>query len=505
MQSGPFGLIRSFALRTALPSLALWFATAVTSSSAGGEDLAAWSELIDRRLGERQAAAGVRAAPLIEDGAFLRRVSLDLIGRVPTVAETREFLADRGAGKDRELVRRLIGSPAFARHWATIWRRRWIPEADAPQFEFLADDADEWLTAKLRARTPHDRLVAQLLVGVETDEESKTGRSGARAFLVAGEDKPENLAAHATRAFLGVNLDCAQCHDHPFARWTRDQFWETAAFFARPTVEKDASPRFTSQIPETERVVDAKFLATPAPAWPATHDRDSGRRVWAQWAASPENPFFARHAVNTIWAQLLGHGLVEPLDDLSATDPQGDPKLLDDLARRLIAGRFDTAQLIEACVLTDAYRRAHTGATRETASVSKDETQGATSSGDIDRFLFAEGPVRALTGEQAYDSLRTAAGLPVLRDDLARREAVSERRAFGRRFLTDRPAAAERSILQALELMNGRTVVEATDPDRSPLVIAAAEGPLESTADRIELIFLATLAREPSADELTAY
>lgn len=458
-------------------------------------DAARLARRIDARLAERWAAAGVRPAEPLDDAGYLRRVSLDLIGRIPTVQETRSYAADKSPDKRRKLVSRLLASPLYARHWGTLWRRRWIPEADTQQFEFLVDDVDDWLAAKLHKRVPYDRIVAELLNGPEGASKTPGDQAGARAFLVAGEEKPENLAAHATRAFLGINLDCAQCHDHPFARWTRDEFWQTAAFFARPEVAAGGMVQFAVTIPETDRRVTAKFLTAPSPEWPTAIDRDTGRRALAEWIVAPDNPFFARHAVNTIWLNLFGNGLVVPLDDLSVAAPEGDPKLLAELAEVLSkpgsqGGAYDVTRIVEACVLSQTYQLQHRGA--------------AAKDGTVDELLFARSPVRALSGEQLYESIRTAAGLPALRDDLARHEALVERRSWGRQFLADRAAAAERSILQALKLMNGRTVTDAADPTFGPLLIAAVDGPFPSPEDRIDLIFTATLNRSPTDDERAA-
>lgn len=390
----------------------------------------------------------------------------------------------------------MLASPLYARHWGTIWRRRWIPEADAPQFEFLVDEVEDWIATKIHSRTPYDRVVAELLNGPDPAHATPGYESGARGFLVAGEDKPENLAAHATRAFLGINLDCAQCHDHPFARWTRDQFWQTAAFFARPETGEDKSLRFATKIPETDHVVTAKFLTAPRIVWPEDLDRDSGRRALAAWIIAPSNPFFARHAVNTVWVSLFGNGLVVPLDDLSVAAPEGDPKLLAELAELFVQEGFDISKVVEACVLSETYLLSHNGAVSDSAA----QAGGP----KVDELFYAEVPVRALTGEQLYDSIRTAAGLPTLRDDLARREALIERRSWGRQFLTERAATAERSILQALKLMNGATVAQAGDPLLGPLITAVVEGPFATSESRVELVFAATLNRAPTIDERSA-
>lgn len=468
-------------------------AAAVASTPAVDDSVrrAAW---IDARLRTRQEQLGIIPAPTVDDAAFLRRVTLDLIGRVPTVAETRDYLSDPSPDKSRRLVGRLLASPLFARHWAIIWRRAWIPQADTPQFAFLAEDADYWLADRIRERTPHDRIVAQLLKVSSTGElRPPAGLATPRVFLVAGEFKPENLAANSARAFLGVNLDCAQCHDHPFARWTRDEFWQTAAFFTSPPEDGDDSTTLEIKIPETERTVTARYLVDRPVSWPQQLTAETGRRVFADWVTAHDNPYFARHAVNTVWAQLFGAGLVEPLDDLTRDDPAGDPEFLRLLSEEARAADFDLTRLIEACVLTDAYRRDTSGLTNRSDLVSTSEQE---------RFAFAEMPIRALSGEQLFHSLRTAAGFPPLRDDLARHEAGAVRRAFAGKFRIDRAASAQRSVLQALSLMNGDVTSAAVDAESGPLVVAVAEGPFDSVEQRAETLFLAALNRLPEPGEL---
>lgn len=486
---------KSFVTKNLLTTLLL---VCVTSTAHGAtpsvDDAALRAARIDERLQARQEQLGITPAPLVDDARYLRRVTLDLIGRVPTVAETRDYLADPSPDKSRRLVGRLLASPLFARHWATIWRRAWIPQADTPQFTSLADDADYWLAERIREHAPHDRIVRQLLQ-VSSTQEPKTpsGRATPRVFLVAGEFKPESLAANSARAFLGVNLECAQCHDHPFARWTRDEFWQTAAFFAAPTQDGGEPTTLKIKIPETERTVAARYLVDRPVPWPKQITVDTGRQVLADWITARDNPFFARHAVNTAWAQLFGAGLVEPLDDLARDDPMGDPEFLQQLAEETLAADFDLTRFIESCVLTDAYRRTTSGLTNRS---------GRTTTLEEERFAFAQMPIRALSGEQLFDSLRTAAGFAPPRDDLARHESGSARRAFAGKFRIDRAESAQRSVLQSLSLMNGEVTSAAVDARNGPLVVAVAEGPFDSLEQRAETLFLAALNRLPEASEL---
>lgn len=269
-----------------------------------------------------------------------------MVGRIPTAAEVRAFIEDRGANKRAELVHRLLGSGGHARHWAAVWRREWIPQSPAAG----GGEVESWIASRLRDNAPFDRVVRELL----TAQAVRTPESAPQTFLVASEFKPENLAANTTRAFLGINLDCAQCHNHPFARWTRDQFWETAAFFARP---RAGAAALELAVPGARtKVVRPRLLSDENIAWPAAIEPDTGRAVLATWVTRKDNPYFARNAVNRVWAQLFGSGLVEPLGDLSGDNPARHPELLDELAKAFADSGFDLKCLVAALTQTRAYQ-----------------------------------------------------------------------------------------------------------------------------------------------------
>ncbi|HEY1189317.1 MAG TPA: DUF1549 domain-containing protein [Gemmata sp.] len=446
--------------------------------------------LIDTRLGAEWRKAGVKPAPVVDDATFLRRASLDLSGHIPTAAEVRDFLADPAPDKRAKLVTRLIESGGHTRHMATFWRRTWMPQADTPEFARLADDFEAWVAARVQENAPYDRMVRELL----TLPESATARRGAVSpvgFFAASESKPENLAANATRSFLGVNLDCAQCHNHPFARWTRDQFWQTAAFFAPPTKDKSgkaAPPELT--IPNTKKALAPELLDGTAPKWPEMLASDTGRQLLAGWLTAKDNPYFARNAVNRLWANMYGTALVEPLDDLSGdsgnTGYHAD--LLKELGDAFAASGFDLKYITRALVLTKAYQLS--------ALTSEDSPS--------DPRLFARMPVRGLTGEQLYDSLRTAAGLPAERADTGRGLGLEGRKRFAAQFHVERTVSAERSITQALSMMNGRLTTDLTDPTKNPTLGGVASAPFLDTKGKVETLFFAVLGRKPTAKEQKA-
>jgi hypothetical protein len=471
--------------KSQLSIIALLLAWAGTPSvlKAAQPDPADLAVKIDNHLVARWDAETVKPAAPADDAAFIRRVYLDLAGRIPTVAEVREFLGDRAPDKRPKLVSRLVESGAHFRHMATFWRREWIPQTDTPQFAGLADEVDGWLAAKLRDGEPYDRIVRELM----TAKRAKAGPGTPTTFLAASENKPENIAANTTRAFLGINLDCAQCHDHPFARWTRDQFWETTAFFARPSAATNLEKvKFEVTIPSTKKTVGPRFLADPQPQWPDVLDPDTGRTVLATWVTAKDNPYLAKNAVNRVWANLFGTGLVEPLDDLSGENPASHPELLNELAKAFADSGFDLKYLTTAIVLTKAYQLSSTTAT----------------GGSANPRLFALSGVRGLTGEQLYDSLRVAAGLPPERDDLGSASVVRDRKRFADKFRVERAGTAQRSILQALSLMNGKLTAELTAVEKTPTLRAVADAPFLNTAGKVEALFLAALGRRPTADEL---
>jgi hypothetical protein len=463
--------------------------------AAAPPDPAALAARIDQRLAAGWEGAGIKPAEPADDATFVRRAYLDLVGRIPTVAETRAFLADKSADKRAKLIDSLLGSGGHTRHAATFWRRVWIPQADTPQFARLSDGFEEWLAARLAENAPYDAIVRELLVapsGRPMRGYRVEGGLAAQAFFAASESKPENLAANAARAFLGVNLDCAQCHDHPFARWTREQFWQTAAFFAPPTAATDGkATRLELDIPGTKKTVTAAVLTGKDRALPTELKPATGAKVLAEWVTEKDNPFFAKNAANRLWADLFGTGLVEPLDDLGGENAPSHPELLDELGKAFADSGYDLKYLTKALVLTKAYQLSST----------RPDGRSPTS----DARLFASMPVRGLTGEQLYDSLRVAAGLPVERDDLDPLNALRQRKQFAAQFHTGRAATAQRSIIQSLALMNGSTTAALTDPAKTPILASTADAPFLDTRGKVEALFLAALGRRPTERELTSF
>jgi len=326
------------------------------------------------------------------------------------------------------------------------------------------------------------------------------------AFYFVNENKPENLAAATTRTFLGVKLECAQCHAHPFAKWSRDQFWEFAAFFAgiqpgnvrggiQPIPNNNNPGPRTIKIPGTDKVVKAKFLSGQEPAW---KDSDSSRMVLADWVTSAANPYFAKAAVDHIWGYFFGVSLLEPIMEPNDDSPITYPELLDEMARQFTEQNFDLKFLIKAIVHTEAYQRASTGLTRATKE---------------DYNLFTRMPVRGLTPEQLFDSVAEAthyqqAGMS-MNNNLQpfNNQPLTPRSQFLGKFTNqDRRHETQTSILQALFLMNGKFLAEQIKPENNGsfqtlLNSMDVSGKPLPTAKRVESLYVWVLARLPRPEE----
>lgn len=473
--------------------MAVWPCIAAEPRDAQTRDALAMAARIDQHVAARWKEANVRPATLSSDAEFLRRVYLDLAGRIPSVTEARTFLDDPRPDKRVRLIDRLLDSPRYAAHFTSLWRNLLLPEAATNfQLGFQLGGFENWIRKHLAANTPYDQMVRELLTASLEQPNDRTAlvaqnqNASPSAYYVAKEFQAENLAAATSRVFLGVKIECAQCHDHPFASWKRDQFWQTAAFFSGLREQRgERSDRRQIAIPGTGRTVQAMFLDGKSPEWKS---EKSSRETLADWMTSADNPFFARAAANRVWGQLLGVGVVDPVDDMGTDDNKpSHPELLDELARDFAAHKFDLKYLFRVVANTRTYQLSSVG----------DRTQD-------DPRLLARAPLRGLTPEQLWDSVAEATrysspagaanpfgGPPSNRGEFLAKFANQSEKA----------TEAQTSILQALTLMNGAVIAEATDLRRSELLSAVVDAPFLDTSAKIEALYLATLTRKPKDHE----
>ncbi len=446
-------------------ALAAFVLAAPARAADPAADLAA---AIDKHLAADWAVRGVVPAAPADDAEFCRRVHLDLIGRAPRVSETLDFLEAKAADKRAKLVDRLLGTAPHAAHFAAVTRATWLPQTVAGNnFAGFGFQLEGWLRKQYRDNVPADRTVRKLLeVPYTVQVNGPVGNSfrfvqspgndpenvAVVGFYQANEAKAENVAAAVSRLFVGVKLECAQCHDHPFAPYTKEQFWEFAAFFAdlgrAPSMVAPGGPQAGKNritIPNSTNVVVAKFFDGTSPEW---NEVMTPRQELAGWLTSRQNPYFARNLANRMWAHFFGVGITDPVDEPGDNNAPSHPELLDELGKAFAAGGFDNRLLIRAITRTKAY---------QLSSRMSHPTQA-------DTRRFARMNVRGLTPAQLFDSLVSATGY---REPSQFRtntfngfvQPNNPRSVFLNRFTsTDRPTETSTTILQALMLMNGSFV-----------------------------------------------
>jgi hypothetical protein len=482
---------------------ALLIGAATAPAKDNVKDARALAERIDRYLALRWERDMVTPAAPADDAEFIRRASLDIAGKIPPVARDRHFLKDTSSDKRLKLIEDLLDSPGYATNMMHIWRALLLPETDTNfDIRYLQPAFEVWLRRQFEANVGYDKLVRQLLTVPFGNQQNGmavptayggTDNSSPVAFYQAKEAKPENLAATTARLFLGARLECAQCHDHPFARWKREQFWGLAAFFAglqQPQGQgffgpiSEAADRREITIAGTDRVVQANFLDGSEPRWKY---KVGPRVTLADWMTSAQNPYFAKAAVNRMWAHFFGMGIIDPVDDFNDKNEPSHPELLDDLAREFAAHDFDLKFLIRAIVSTKAYQL-----TSAASDVSQDDPR-----------TFSRMAVKGLTPAQLYDSLVQATGF---RDPTPANQKLYDVQSTRAVFLAKFGAQEKRteyqtSIPQALALMNSQLIADVTSLQRSETLGAVAEAPFLDAGAKVEALFMAALSRKPRPEE----
>jgi hypothetical protein len=467
---------------------------------------------------------GLQAAPdkskWADDETYLRRISLDIAGQLPSPVAVTTFVLDPAGDKRIQAARRLLGSQQYGENWGRYWRDVVLFRRSEDRALIVSKPLEEFLTAEInRGAGWHDIARAMITATGDVLEDGRTG------LIMAQMGQTEEIAAEVSRIFLGVQIQCAQCHDHPTDRWKRQQFHELAAFFPRiavrpkltatprsfEVVSVDFAPRFAR--PGMQRratlehymsdvndpasrgtLVQPKFFVNGQS--PAAGLRDQQRRsTLADWMSDPANPWFAKAYVNRIWAELVGEGFYEPIDDLGLERTCSAPRTMTFLAEQFAAHRYDMRWLLETIVATGAYQR---GSQPHPHAV---ETP------------FAANCSQRLRGDQLYDALLTALELPELsRLPLGRpagnpmyRGLGSPRMLFGQTFGYDPSAPRDEvagSIPQALFLMNSPLVRAAISANRREAGLGKLLTEYDNDRVVVSELYLRCLARQPRASEM---
>ncbi len=471
----------------------------------------AWKPLpqnnyIDQLIDAKLQRLKIQPSPAVDDATFLRRVSEDLTGQLPTAEEIRAFLKDPASStaKRAKMIDNLMARKSYVDHWTLKWgdllqnNRKYL--GDKAVWEFR-----EWIRESVASNKHYDVFVRELLLSRGSSNENPA----TNYYRVTRDPKP--TMEKTTQLFLGVRMVCTQCHDHPFERWTQNQYYEMTSFFStvglRPGFESgeeivyDKRDDFDVHHPKDDRVMRPKFLvaATTASLAPTPLPADANRReAFANWITSKDNPFFAKSMANRLWSYFLGKGIIDPVDDIRASNPPSNEALLNALTKDFKDHDFDVRHLIRTIVNSRVYQ----------ASIATNEWNRT------DSINFSHAIPRRLNAEQLMDALTQATGVrpnfPEVPADTTAEEFPDPHVGkdgfldlFGRPP-RESPGESERktdlSLPQALNLVNGKTISDSI-ADPNGLVAKAL---IAGATDRalLEDLYLATLSRLPTPNEL---
>ncbi|WP_231943606.1 DUF1549 domain-containing protein [Aeoliella mucimassa] len=472
---------------------------------------------IDRLVDEKLKRTKTLPSPVADDYAFVRRVYLDLTGLPPTTDQIAQFVDNtRDSQTKRDaLVDQLVGSPSYVEHWSNKW-------ADLLQVngKFLGREGAtafrQWIRDEISGNTPYDEFVAKIITA------SGSNRENPAASYYKILRTPEDTMENTTHLFLSTRFNCNKCHDHPFERWTQDEYYEMAAYFSQVTRERDPEsgdrtiggtavegnkPLFevVADASQGEMVHERTGQVTP-PSFPYEVSYESPnnatrRQELAAWITSPDNPYFARSYANRLWGYLLGTGIIEPIDDIRAGNPPSNPELLDYLTNEFVSSDFDTQHLVKLICKSDTYQR----------SVASNDW-------NVDDTLnFSHARPRRLPAEVLYDAVHqvtgTAMHLPGVPAGTRAAALPDSGIKLADGFLDNlgRPAresACECERVNEMQLgpvmafVTGPTIGNAISNGENTIAhLAAAD---TSDAVLIEEIYLRILNRPPISDETTA-
>lgn len=458
---------------------------------------------IDGHVWDKLKALGVTPSEPAPEATFHRRAYLDVIGRLPTPDETRAFLSDTNPKKREKLIDELLDRPEYADFWANKWADLIRPNPYRVGIKAVFN-LDAWLRDSFRKNKPYDQFVRELLTA-----RGSTFHNGA-AVMFRDRREPDEIATIASQLFLGVRLDCAKCHHHPFEVWGQDDFYSFAAFFARvghkgtglsPPISGGeefvfAAPAGQVKHPVTGEVMPTKPLLGKTVDVPEDGDP---REALADWVTAPDNPFFARVIVNRVWADLMGRGIVEPVDDLRATNPPSNGPLLDALAADFRDNGYDLKKLIRTICTSHAYGL---------SSIPNDRNAG-------DGRNYSRHYRQRLRAEVLLDAVCDVTGV---KESFAAMPAGSRAMelwtvrsqsvfldSFGRPDPNQDPPCertTDTTVVQALHLMNAPGVQDKVTADAGRAAKLAASK--KSNAEVVEEVYLLVYGRPPTDDEKAA-
>jgi hypothetical protein len=440
-------------------------------------------------------ALGLQPSGTCTDAEFARRAYLDVIGELPSPDEARAFRWDRDPNKREKLIDALLEQPEYVDFWTMKWadllRCSRQSLTDKGMYSFY-----RWIHQSVAENKPWDQFARELLLA----RGSGYKEGPANYFRVAS--KPEDLAETTAQAFLGVRVQCARCHNHPYEKWTQSQYYELAAFFARVKLkqgddpeERDVYLASTGEVKHPRTGKEMTPTALDAAPIPADFAGDR-RRALVDWLTSPRNPYFAHELVNRVWRHFMGRGLVDPVDDLRATNPPSNEALFDWLAQDFVQHGFDVKELIRTITRSQTYQ------------LSSQPARG----NERDTRYYSHFPFKRLGAEQLLDALTAATGVPEkfggfplgTRADQLPDSTVPSYflDVFGRparQITCECERTSEPTVAQVLHLMNSAGMNEkiAAKNGRVAALLAASLPPRRI----VDELYLASLSRFPTLEE----
>jgi hypothetical protein len=448
---------------------------------------------IDELVGAKLRKLRIRPAGICNDEVFLRRVSLDISGRIPSDDEYRGFRDDRAPDKRARLVDRLLERKEFAEIWAMNWAELLMVHTTLDMSHKSVFLYSNWLTEQIAKNVPIDRMARELLTA-----SGGTFSNPPTNFYQVEKDTLKT-AENVAQVFLGIRVQCAQCHNHPFDRWTLDDYYSFAAFFAqigrKPAEDYRETIVFDRRGGEVRHPVRGQVMAPKLLGGPVPDVQGKDRRaVLAAWLTSPDNPFFARSIANRIWAYFFGQGIVEPVDDFRVSNPPINPELLAELATRFVAYHYDFRRLVRDICNSHAYQRA----TRADGDLAAQRN-------------FAEARIRRLRAEILLDCVSQVtetkdkfAGLPrgahavEIADGTTTNYFLTTFGRSPRETVCACEVRTEPTLSQALHLLNGETVERKITAGG---VVARMLAEKKKPGEILRALYVRCYVREPSADE----
>jgi hypothetical protein len=459
---------------------------------------AAWKSphFIDQHVASKWKKLNLLPSDRSDDATFMRRATLDVTGKLPTADEAREFLSNKATGKRTALIDSLLQRPEYADYFALQWADllRVDQEVLGTKSAYMFDS---WLRQTFRDNMPYDQFVRELITA-----QGGSNRNSATNFYKAF-PKPNDLTIAVSQVFLGVRLECARCHHHPYEHWGQDDFFGMSAFFPRVKQKKAAdggavlfiTDRGDVKHPKTNAVVAPKVLLGEPLDVPVTEDR---RLQLAEWMTSPDNSFVARTMANRVWTHFMGRGLVEPIDDMRATNPATNELLLDSLAAEFVKYKFDVKQLMGSIMTSDVYQLSslpNSTNVRDTRNYSRTYRKRLSAEVLLDAVCDVTGEPSEFAGVphgtravQLWNNRLPSSFLDVF--GRPQRKSVCECERL-----------SETSLGQVLHLMNAPVV---NDKISSPTSYAATLSKSDLSPQQIITeLYLTALSRFPTEQELT--